>query len=323
MNKKEETIWEKIMRKYEELTRWQKVQILSAIFLILLGLVFYSDDIGVMGNLIILSLLILIVPSALEKFFKYQKIKAIEEVFPIFLQDLSEWIKSGLTLQEALKNASKIDYGKLTPEIKKMSVQLSWGIPVQEVMNNFAKRMKESSIIKKSVEIIIESYNSGGNIEETMEAIAENLSQIREITKERKSMMTQHVATIYIIYFVFLGIVAGLSKTLMPMMNINANVEGISMGFRNPCEMCQGFTHPACISCFVFNGISKLFFLGSGIEGYYRGLFFSMLLIQGIFSGLICGEISEGNISAGLRHSLILTITGLGIFMILVRLGFV
>ncbi len=311
----------KYLEYFYNLNRWEKIQILSALFLLLLGLVFFYDDIGVLGNIVILVLLILIVPKMLLKFFKYQKIKAIEEVFPVFLQDISEWIKSGLTLQEALKNASRIDYGKLTPEIKKMAIQLSWGIPVQEVLKNFSERLKDSSIIKKSVEIIIESYNSGGNIEETMEAIAQNLSEIKEVTRERKSIMSQHVITIYIIYYVFLGIIAGLSKTLMPMTNISANVGSISMGFTNPCDICKGTFHPACISCFIFNGIAKLFFLGTGIEGYYRGLFFSMLLIQGIFSGLICGELSEGNISSGIRHSLILTISGLGIFMILVRMG--
>jgi hypothetical protein len=109
----------------------------------------------------------------------------------------------------------------------------------------------------------------------------------------------------------------------MPMLSINVEEGLISFGFKDPCEICAGLSHVYCIACLTFNTVAKIFFLGTGIEGYYRGLFFSMLLVQGIFSGLVCGQIAENSASAGLKHSLILTLIGLGIFMILVRLGVV
>ncbi len=307
----------------ENSKRKELVPIVAGIFIIIFGIVFFYNDIGVLGNLILLALLVMFVPKGLLTFFKYKRIKMIEDMFPVFLQDLAEWQKSGLTLQEALKNASRVDYGKLTKEIKKMSVQLSWGIPLQEVLRRFSERMKESSVIRKSVEIIIESYNSGGNIEESIESISENISMIKELEKERKAMMIQHVMTIYIIYFVFLGIIVGLSKSLMPMLSIGSNGELVSFGFQDPCNICTKTSDPFCIACWTFNGISQLLFFGTGAEGYYRGLFFSMLIVQGIFSGLVCGQIGENSPSAGIKHSLILTLIGLGVFMILVRLGII
>ena len=108
---------------------------------------------------------------------------------------------------------------------------------------------------------------------------------------------------------------------LLPMKGISTEIGGISLGFLDPCIPCEGKFHPFCISCITFKGISQIFLLGTGAEGYYRGLFFSMLLLQGIFSGLICGEVSENSLSAGTRHSLVMTLVGLGIFMILIRLG--
>ena len=224
-----------------------------------------------------------------------------------------------------MKNASEVNYGKLTEEIKKISTQLSWGIPLREVLKNFSERVKESELIRKSIEIIIESYESGGNIEETMESLADNISLIKEMEKERKTIMSQHVVTMYIIYFIFLGIALGLLKTMLPITSLTflGEFAGSEAVFQNPCEVCKERIAIECVSCSVFMGISQLFLLGEAAAGYYRGLFFSMLLIQGIFTGLICGQISENSVKAGIKHSLILTLIGLGIFMITVRMGIV
>ncbi|MFN6992553.1 MAG: hypothetical protein ACK4MM_07540 [Fervidobacterium sp.] len=50
-------------------------------------------------------------------------------------------------------------------------------------------------------------------------------------------------------------------------------------------------------------------------------LFFSMVIVQAICGGLVAGQISEGSIKAGIKHSLILLVVTFGIFFILVRVG--
>jgi len=301
--------------------RMEEITLILAIVIFLFGIIFFRHDIGLIGNFIIFSMLIILIPRSLKTFFYFQKIKKMEEIFPVFLQDLAEWQKAGLTLHEALKNASKIDYGKLTEEIKKIHIQLSWGIPLQEALRNFSERVKDSEIIRKAVEIIIESYQSGGNLEETMDSLAKNLSLIKEMHKERKTIMSQHVATMYIIYFIFLGISLGLLKSVLPiaaMELFTGEFGGVKGQGKFICDVCSGLS---CLPCTVFLGISKILALGEGVAGYYKGLFFSMLLIQGIFTGLICGQITENSLKAGIRHSLILALIGLGIFMIAVRVG--
>ncbi len=297
---------------------------IAGIALLFVGVVFFRGDIGIFGNLVLLSVFFIILPRMFITFFKYQKVRMIEEIFPVFLQDLAEWQKSGLTLQEALKNASKTNYGRLTEEIKRIVTQISWGIPVQDALRNFAERFRDSEIIRKSVEIIIESYESGGNLQDTLEALAKDLGMLREIEKQRQVIMSQHIVTMYIIYFVFLGVSLGLLKTVLPLTTTMtmAGLEGESF-FQDPCSPCQQAQAFECISCTVFLGIAKLFSLGSGGTGYYRGLFFSMLAVQGILSGIICGGIGEKSVKAGIKHSLVLTLLGLGVFMIVVRAGIV
>jgi hypothetical protein len=47
-----------------------------------------------------------------------------------------------------------------------------------------------------------------------------------------------------------------------------------------------------------------------------------MALIQSILSGIIAGQISEGSVKAGIKHSIILAGVTVGAFMIMIQLGF-
>ncbi len=297
----------------------------AAIIFLLIGIILFHSDVGLLGNFVLISIIIGVMPFVMVAYLSHERIAAIEEQFPIFLRDLSEAQKAGTNLPEALRMATKADFGKLSKEIKKMNDQLSWGIPLQEVLDRFSGRMKGSEIITRSVRIINEAYGSGGDIAETMESIATDVRIIRETNNDRVSRMTQHITIMYIIYFVFIAIVISLSNTLFPMLRMDlgggfGGVGGIG-GFSDPCAVCASSKSIMCISCVTFPVVSSMFSFGTGSISYYRALFFSMIIIQGIFSGLIAGQISSNSPVAGLKHSLILTAAGFGVFMIAFKLG--
>ncbi|TRZ54575.1 type II secretion system F family protein [archaeon] len=291
--------------------------------ILLVGIVLFYNDAGLLGNFVIISLLVGFLPFIFVAYFNNERIRAIEEQFPIFLRDIAESQKAGTSLPDAFRSATMTDYGKLSKEIKKISDQLSWGIPLQEVLNRFSARMKNSEIITRSARIMNEAYSGGGDIAETMESIATDVNTIKESQKERTSAMTQHISIMYIIYFVFIAIVISLSKTLFPMLELNLGggfTGSGTGGFNDPCISCAA-GNIMCISCSTFNTLSLMFSFGTGAIAYYRALFFSMIIVQGIFSGLIAGQIGSNSALAGVKHSVILTAAGFGIFMIALRLG--
>jgi flagellar protein FlaJ len=305
-------IKEKIKTKY--------IPLIAAGILSGIGLLFYSN-ISLMGNLILLAAVIGIIPYALLTYFEFKKIKDIEDRLPNFLLDISESQKVGMTLPEAIKQVSRTDYGKLTAEIKKMNDQISWGIPVQDVMNNFAIRMKKSKLIGRVIRIINEAYNSGGDIARTMEATASDITSIKEAEKERKSVTSQHMFVMYAIYYIFIGIVIGLSQTLIPMLKLNIQAGSIGgiMAFQDPCTACIGNPNIVCISCSMFSVICQMFAFGGGGACYYNALFILMTIVEGIFSGLVAGQIGEGSVIAGVKHSIIMTASGFSILIIALK----
>lgn len=296
-----------------------------AAVLVFIGIFGFWGNGAMIGNFILLGLVVGVVPYILITYFEYQKIKVIEDQMPVFLLDLAETQKAGMGLPDALKTVAKTDYGKLTVEINKMNDQLSWGVPLQDVLGMFAFRLRRSPTIGRVIRIINEAYASGGDVVRTMEAISADITQIKDAEKERQSMMFQHVMVMYAIYFIFIGIVIGLSKTLIPMLEMN--VEAATMGgiltFQDPCLQCIASSNIYCISCSIYSLTCSMFNLGGGASCYYNSLFLLMTVVQGIFAGLVAGQIGENSVVAGVKHSLIMTFSGFGILMILFQTGLI
>lgn len=292
--------------------------------IILLSLVIFPGNVGMLGVSILFALLISFIPFTGYRYYQTRRISTLEDQFPNFLRDLVEYKKSGMTLPQAIENASQNEYGRLSPEVKKMRHQLSLGLSFEEVLSKFSERMKGSELIQRSIRITIEAKKSGGDVVSTMETIASDAATIKEMEAKRKSKMQQHSVVMYLIYFMFTGIAVMLSKILVPMTQMKGmggGEFGITLGKGALCTPIEAKAGAQKFVCSFFLSISNVFGMESGMSGYYKGLFLSMILVQGIFSGLLIGQISENSPSAGIKHSLVLTGIGFTAFLLSVKIG--
>lgn len=281
-------------------------------------------------NLVILAIIVLILPYSMYKFLYFRRMKTYEAEFPNFLRDLAESQRAGLSLVQAIKTASKNDYGSLTKEVAKMENQLSWNVPLEKVLNNFSRRMSANKSMTRSILIIQQANKSGGNIEDTMDSLANNIESIRDVQQEKALLLNQQVIMMYAIFFIFLGISIALIKFLVPLLQTQGLTTGFAgIGFSgfgaNPCEPCISSGSAACFGCSAFFSVSSAFDFGTPKQAaaYYKSLFFVMVIVQGFFSGLIAGQIGSDSIVAGVKHSLIMLIAGFSIFMLVVKTGFI
>jgi len=284
--------------------------------LIAIGII--TSDTGIIGNAIILSTFLIATPILYVRYKRFREFKEMEENFPNFLRDLIESLRAGLPLHKAVISASKISYGTLSKEVNKMANQLSWGMSVDKVLNQFAQRVKDSKRMTSSVQVILQSYLSGGDVTSTLDSVADSQLILIETEKEKTSTLSQYVIVMYAISLVFIGIVVAVNKLMVPIFGLSQ--QGAEFGLSNPCDACSGLE---CSVCSMFKATSgNVFGLDpDSIGSYYTALFFFMSIMQAIFSGLVAGEISEGSVIAGARHSLILASITFGVFSILVRLG--
>jgi len=294
------------------------IAISSIISIAIISLGFITENSGVVGNGIALAIFLIAVPVVIFRYQRFKALKEMEEKFPVFLRDVVESIMSGMPLHLAIVASSRLEYGRLSKEVKKMSNQITWGIPVIKVLDQFTERVKGSTSLFDSLQTIRESYLTGGDVVATLDSVANNLSLLDEAEKERKSTLNEYVVLMYAIAFIFVGIVASINKLLIPIFQISSTPGGSQvLGLANPCASTSGLELAIC--GFYSVPAKYLFFISdpSGIAAYYTSIFFFMSLIVAISSGLVAGEISDGSLIAGLKHSTIMSagvVTALLIF---------
>jgi flagellar protein FlaJ len=271
----------KIERKYLLLTivnAFVVAGILVINFLFLKGIPNLFLTINILGGIM------LVLPIVLSEYLKYRKLKIVETMFPIFLRDFIELMRGGMMIEQAMKNLKKNDYKELNPYVKKMAAQLDWGIPVEKVLTNFARSTK-SKMIQRTISSVIESHRFGGNLTDTLEALLNASTEIERLKAERVMYLYSQVTTGYIIFFVFLGVMIAMGRFLIPSLT-SVSVEGVKAVPKEELVLA------------------------------YKTLFMNLILIQGTFAGLSVGKMAEGRLISGVKHSLIMVIIGLLVFVL-------
>ncbi|MCK4968119.1 MAG: type II secretion system F family protein, partial [Candidatus Aenigmarchaeota archaeon] len=194
---------------------------------------------------------------------------------------------------------SKNNYGILTHEIKNLIAQISWGIPFEKSISNFAIKLK-SKTISRAIQTIIEAHRSGGNLADVIEAVGQSTVELEKIKRERTSRISSQMMQGYIIYFVFLGVMVGIQKVLIPSLSMSSGAATGSMlggaitgSDTDITNALMGGSNTAVIDVAAY------------------GVMFSHLaVIQGFFSGIAIGKLAEGSLDAGLKHAVLLAILG-------------
>jgi flagellar protein FlaJ len=233
--------------------------------------------------------IILIVPPTLIIYTKYRTKREVEQRFIGFVLDLADSITSGMTLPMALEHCSKRDYASLTPLINDLNAQVNWGIPFDKALKNFA-RGTGSKPVRRSVTTIIETYKVGGKISDTLSAVSKSMLTIEKLNKERRSSVYSQIVMLYLIFFVFIGILIIMQVSLIPVLSPE-EIGGLSLTMQTtivPAEL-------------------------------YTETFIYFIIIQGFFAGLAVGKMAEGTVAAGLKHSAFLIIIGYALFSFAVQ----
>ncbi len=253
-------------------------------FLTLLGII---QNFGTPADHIVLAILSVTGIYGMYTSLQARKIYKIDSIFPDFVRDLAESRRAGMTFTKAILFASKGNYGILTPEVQKISQQVSWGSSVTDALIAFSERVKTKSI-QRTISLIIEANKSGGNVADVLDVAAKDAREIKMLEAERKANMASYVVVIYVGAFVFLAIIAILCSSFIPAMT-GSSAQGM-----------QG----------ALGG-------GSVRQEEILPIFYFATLVQGFGSGLVAGVFEDGNLSSSVKHIFVLVFVNWIAFKIL------
>ncbi len=194
----------------------------------------------------------------------------MEQGISSFLRDLTEVRKTGLSPEKCIESLSNRDYGEFSKELRKISSEISWGLPVRKVIMDFVKRTK-SWMAQLVMFLLVETIDVGGGTIAMIESLARFNSLTQEVEKEKKMAVRPYIMMPY-----FAAIMLVATTTLMI---------SFTSGTLSLVESTQPKDLTPMITTFVTSCI-----------------FHSYLI------GIVAGKISEESIAAGFKHAAILVV---------------
>lgn len=233
----------------------------------------------------VVAIVIALFPPALVDLMDRRWRNAVNSKLPELVRDIADSQKTGMSFTKAIDHSARLNYGALTKELRKTVALMSWGAPYDEALEDMAKRI-DTPLCYRTVVMLSEVGRSGGRLHEILDDVYTHLREVQDLENDRRRQMSPYVMIIYASFGVFLFVVYVLFATFF-----------------------------AQIKKLVVTGAPFM----SGINpSVYYIWFFHMAVIEAVISGFVVGKMSEGSVSAGLKHVLILLAASLAFFLILI-----
>ena len=219
---------------------------------------------------IAIALFVATAPAAIVNSKLSKKKASIEQGINSFLRDLTEVRKTGLSPEKCIENLAHRDYGEFSKELRKISSEISWGVPVRKVIMDFVKRVRSwmSQIV---MFLLVETIDVGGGTIAMIESLARFNNLTQEVEKEKKMAVRPYILMPY-----FAAILLVATTTMM--ISFTTGTLGVAE-----------------------TGTPKD--LSSMITTFTTSAIFHSYLI-----GIVAGKISEESVAAGFKHASLLVI---------------
>jgi flagellar protein FlaJ len=217
-----------------------------------------------------IALVLATAPAAVVNGRLSKKRNGIEQGVNSFLRDLTEVRKTGLSPEKCIESLSNREYGIFSKELRKISSEISWGIPLKKVITDFIKRTR-SWMTQIVMFLLVETVDVGGGTIAMIESLARFNNLTQEVEKEKKMAVRPYVM---MPYFAALLLVATTSMML---------------GFTTDTLGAAGTGPPKDLTAI-------------------RATFTTACIFHSYLIGIVAGKISEESIAAGFKHAAILAV---------------
>jgi len=235
-------------------------------------------------------------PLALLQLKEVQRKENIDRNLPLFLLALVSSVQSGSNLIRAIELSAERNMGALTPQLKNLKANISWGMPIGDALENFAQRTG-TRMAKRVIVLLEMAIHIGGDITDNLEMIQKHVTELQNIEKERKSSLQPYTYTIYIAFIVFIAITVILSSQFFTEIE---RVQSLLQGSLGTDSDGGIFSSLANLDIKVLNSV-----------------LFNMAIVEAVFGGLAAGKIGSGSYVSGVKHIVIMVVIAIVAFSLI------
>jgi flagellar protein FlaJ len=236
----------------------------------------------IVDDVALFTFLIIALPLAVLDFREMSRRRHIEEALPNFFRDLAGMNDSGMTLPNAVHLVAQSDYSTLTPYVRRLDNEMSWNVTFIEAIQRFRARLA-TPLTDRSIDLIAKASKAGGDVSEVLRAAAKDSYEFITLRTERRNNMLIYIVIVLISFMVFVFVIYILVTTFLSVM-ATAGSAASAVG-----------------------GAGAQFGANVNLALYTR-LFAHAAILQGLFSGLVAGQMGEGRAVAGLKYSILMVI---------------
>jgi flagellar protein FlaJ len=224
---------------------------------------------------ITIALFVATFPAAIVHIRIAKQKAGLEQGITSFLRDLTEVRKTGLSPEKCIENLSKREYGVFSKELRKISSEISWGIPVKKVIMQFLKRTK-SWMTQLVMFLLVETIDVGGGTISMIESLARFNSLTQDVEKEKRMSVRPYIMMPYLASILLVA-------TTIMMLSFTTGTLGVS-----------AIAGEAGAPPKDFSGM--------------KTIFLTSVIFHSYLIGIVAGKISEESVAAGFKHASILVI---------------
>ncbi|CAD5245344.1 conserved membrane protein of unknown function [Thermococcus camini] len=204
-----------------------------------------------------------------------KRTEEMERMLPDAFFYLASSLRAGISFSEALEELTTAKFGPLTDEFRKTVAEIKKGRPTIDALKSFAIRNRKSTVIYRSMMIIIEALERGAPMSDVLVFVGNDVREILRIKQERKASTGMQV----MFFIITSGVIGPLILGVVAQIMASMNVGDINLPVETVKNILLGF-----------------------------------VVLQAIASGLGIGVIREGKYSAGLKYSLLLAVMGVIVY---------
>ena len=239
-----------------------------------------------LNNSIILGLIVALVFPAVVETNNIRWLRQVDENTPRLLMDVTEAVRSGMPLIQALEEASTRDYGPISQPLSKAMVKFRMTSDLESALRGLGDSLIQP-VVRQMSTILLEAYQTGGRVIDVLSTSVDLFSNLAEYREERVSQTRPYIFVVYLGTLIFLVI----SWVILAQ-------------FLGPLHAAA--TDP---------GLEQTGILRSLLDiKYYKAILFWAAVMESVFGGLVAGKIGSGRISAGLLHTVMLLSTTVAFF---------
>lgn len=244
---------------------------------------------------ILLLLVLNILATVLIQVFAYiapyysaeRRAKVVENVLPSFYQLIASYMRSGMTPYQALKSASKKEFGVLKEELDIATSRALGTQSFSDALLQMTTRIKSDNL-KRSTELMVRGMDSGGSLARLLEESAANLIENKSLRRE--IIATSRTYTLMVVFAVLIG------APLLLSISTRFNERIIDL----TSQIGEGVANIEEAQLSIFAGGGKII-----DPSFLYMISILTVAITSLISSVLVGIIMEGKEKYGLKYAII------------------